>query len=51
MQTHTKCEEKNGGEKVDDDGDGTIASTNNLGLVCVSRHVEASTSSLYGTAD
>ena len=45
------CEEENGGEKGDDDGDDAISSTKNLGLGCVSRHVEASISSLSGTTD
>ena len=53
MDTETKnnCEEKNGGEKGNDDGDDAIASTDHLSLVCVSRHVEEIINRLYRTTD
>ena len=47
--TKNHCEEGNGGEKGDDDGDDAIASTEHLGLGYVSRHVEAVINSLSGT--
>ena len=39
------------GKKGDHDGDNAIASPRNLGLVCVSRHVEASIHILSGNTD
>ena len=53
MYTETKnnYKEENGVERGDDDGDDTIASPENLGLGCVSIHVEASISSLSRTTD
>ena len=51
MQTHTKCEEKNGGEKVDDGVDFDIDSPKNLGLGYVIRYVEAIISNISRTTD
>ena len=53
MDTETKdnYEDENGRERDDDDGYDYIASPKNLGLGCVSRHVEASSTSLSGTND
>ena len=48
IDTKIICKEENCGEKVVDYGDDAISSPNNLGLDCVSRHVEASISSLSG---
>ena len=46
-----KCEEGNGKEKGDDDGDDAVASPENLSLGCVSIHVEAIIISLSGTTE
>ena len=50
-ETKNSYEEENGGERGDYDGDDTIASPDNLGLGCVSIHVEPSISKLSGTTD
>ena len=50
-ETKNNYEDENGREIGDDDGYDSIASTKNLGLGCVSRHVEASSISLFWTTD
>ena len=44
-------EERNCGERGDDDGDDNISSPDNLGLGWASRHVKASISCIYETAE
>ena len=51
IDTKTNYEEEHGGEKGNNDRDDSIASPENLGLVCVSRHVEASIGRISGTTD
>ena len=47
--TKNNYEDENGGERDDDDGDDSVDSPENLGLGCVIRHVETSSSILSGT--
>ena len=53
MDTDTKknYEDENGGDIGDHDGGDSVASSENLGLGCVIRHVEASSSRLSGNID
>ena len=51
IETKKKCEEENGGYKGNDDGYCAIYPHDNLVLVCVSGHVNASISILSGTTD
>ena len=44
-------QEENGGERGDDYGDDSIASPDNLGLGCMSRHAAAIISRLSRTTD
>ena len=53
MNTDTKNnqQDENVGDRVNDDGDDSIASPKNLGLVCVGRHAESSSSGISGITD
>ena len=51
--TYTKnnYDDENGGERGDDDGDDNVSSPENLGLGCVSKHVEVIISRISETTE